>query len=245
MIYKYEVQLKKVEKFQFLNSGSIFQGIIMNNINSDIAESLHHNFKYSPLKQRVYFKGDDYVWEIVSFNDDLSYEINQFLLKNSNVYLKKHDETVTFKSYSTTKINTDDWIKDSLNNVSQSRFKEIEIISPMSFKSNGQYMIFPDVRKVFRSLMLQFNELIDDYDMYDLETLNYIEEHVKIVDYKLKSCKFHLEGVKIPSFIGRVTFKVSGSSNISELVFLLLKFGELSGIGIKTSIGMGKINVLR
>ena len=36
--------------------GSILHGVLMDYLSNDIASSLHHNFAYSPLKQRFYFE---------------------------------------------------------------------------------------------------------------------------------------------------------------------------------------------
>ena len=56
--------------------------------------------------------------------------------------------------------------------------------------------------------------------------------------------KFHLEGVKIASFMGSITIKIGGPQSLVNLVHLLMYFGEYSGVGIKTAIGMGKISVV-
>ena len=59
----------------------------------------------------------------------------------------------------------------------------------------------------------------------------------------LMSTYFHMEGVKIKSFKGKITLKIHGPKQFVNLINLLLRFGEYSGVGIKASIGMGAINV--
>ena len=43
--------------------------------------------------------------------------------------------------------------------------------------------------------------------IFSEEIMEEIREHVSIVGYNLRSKMFHLEGVKIPSFIGSITIK--------------------------------------
>ncbi|RQN32521.1 CRISPR-associated endoribonuclease Cas6, partial [Paraburkholderia tropica] len=116
--------------------------------------------------------------------------------------------------------------------------------TPMSFKYQSSYIIFPDVKRFFRSMMIQFDAFFEEYKMYDKETLNFLENNVNIVDYKLKSTRFNLEKVKIPSFTGEIVFKIKGPLPFLQLTHFLLKFGEFSGSGIKTSLGMGKYNII-
>ena len=54
---------------------------------------------------------------------------------------------------------------------------------------------------------------------------------------------FHLEGIKIPSFVGNITLKINGTRQFVNLINMLCEFGVYSGVGIKTAIGMGSIGV--
>ena len=47
--------------------------------------------------------------------------------------------------------------------------------------------------------------------------------------------------MKIPSFIGNIDIYIRGPQTMTNLVNLLISFAKFSGIGIKTSIGMGGI----
>ena len=105
-------------------------------------------------------------------------------------------------------------------------------------------MIFPNVKRFFRSIMIQFDAFFESHKLYDKETLEFLEQNVNIVNYKLKSVRFHMEKVKIPSFKGEIVFKINGPLPFLQLVYFLLAFGEFSGTGIKTSLGMGKYNIV-
>ena len=53
-----------------------------------------------------------------------------------------------------------------------------------------------------------------------------------------------MEGVKIPGFKGDITIRIGGPQQMSNMAWMLAKFGEYAGVGIKTGIGMGAIKVL-
>ena len=73
--------------------------------------------------------------------------------------------------------------------------------------------------------------------------MNEIHELVNIVGYNLRSRTFHLEGIRIPSFIGNITIRIGGNKQFVNLINMLCECGKYSGVGIKTAIGMGAINV--
>ena len=58
MIYKITVQLNLPNNINLPYMGSILHGVLMDYLSNDIASSLHHNFAYSPLKQRVFYFED-------------------------------------------------------------------------------------------------------------------------------------------------------------------------------------------
>ena len=80
--------------------------------------------------------------------------------------------------------------------------------------------------------------------MHDEDTLEQICEHAQVIRYDLKSVSFSLEGVKIPSFIGKITIKLHGTDTMANFVNMLFEFGEYSGVGIKTSLGMGYMKII-
>ena len=79
--------------------------------------------------------------------------------------------------------------------------------------------------------------------MCDEETLVQLTENSNIVQYKLRSTFFPLEGVRIPAFKGEINIKVSGTTTMAKYARLLARFGEYSGVGIKSAIGMGALQL--
>ena len=80
--------------------------------------------------------------------------------------------------------------------------------------------------------------------MTDADTLESLEEGAEIIRYDLKSVKFPIEKVRIPAFIGKITIKMKGTQTMTNFAHMLFEFGEFSGVGIKTSLGMGCIKIM-
>ncbi len=54
-----------------------------------------------------------------------------------------------------------------------------------------------------------------------------------------------MEGVKIDSFIGNIVIYCSCNKMLANIYNTLLEFSKYAGIGAKTSISMGGVNIER
>lgn len=243
MIVKITCQVILSKEYRTTNLGSVLHGVLMEKIPTQLAEQLHQLSAYSPLRQRLYFEGGKNIWEIVSFSDPLSDELVAVLLKNAQFYLKRHQTYIQLTDVTVKRIEDRELIESCFSNQESDRIAVLNLHTPMSFKAQGTYDVLPDLRKFFRSSMRTFDTFFPSYHLEDPETLDYILEHVRISDYNLRSTRFSLEGVRIPAFIGSIKLRIAGPLPIRQLVWLLLRFGEFSGLGIKTSLGMGKYSI--
>ena len=103
----------------------------------------------------------------------------------------------------------------------------------------------PDIRLLFGSLMRKYSASSKTVEMIDEETLDYIVSHTSISDFRIRSTRFPLEGIKIPSFMGEITLHFTGTDTMARYAKMLLEFGEFSGVGIKAGMGMGAIRIIR
>lgn len=244
MITCITVQLDLPDKFKSINISSTLHGVLMENISEEKADFIHH-LSYSPLKQRLIFEEKATYWEIICLEESIAEEVLKFISMQTSIFIKYHDLKVNLLQFNVERVDIKKILDDTFSKEKLSRTIKLKIVTPMSFKSNGHYEIFPDLRKLFRSVMLQYDAFFKNYDMYDHETLSFLKDNVKIIDYQLWSTKFHLEGVRIPSFKGNIIIKINGPLPFLQLVHFLIRFGEYTGSGIKTSLGMGKYIVSR
>jgi CRISPR-associated endoribonuclease Cas6 len=64
-----------------------------------------------------------------------------------------------------------------------------------------------------------------------------------ITSYTLRSTKYHLEKVRINSFIGDICMKNFSNEEYQKIFYFIMQVMNYSGVGIKTSLGMGGVTV--
>ena len=183
------------------------------------------------VNEKYILQKDD-ILEMFLYDD----KFNEFTIKNRETPIKITEKRIQKKSKNL--------FLEEFYNVKGDKYYNIQFITPTSFKSNGRYMIFPDLRLMYKSLMKKYSASSTDMDMYDEDTLEQLIESSEITRYRLQSTVFPLEGVVIPSYKGSLSIRLHGNDTISRYARLLFSFGEYSGIGIKSSIGMGALKLL-
>lgn len=116
-----------------------------------------------------------------------------------------------------------------------------ELLSPVAFKQSGRYAIFPQEKLLLQSLVNRWNAVFPEYPLDDEDAFQAMLSGLHIIDYRLRTTRFPLKGTKIPSFIGSITIEAKLPMPLLELWLTLSRFADYSGIGIKTSLGMGGI----
>lgn len=219
-------------------SSSLFQGVLMEIIDSSAAETLH-NLPYNPYSQWIEIRGDIGYWHIYGLNEFAFNNIIKPILSLDKIYLENKDIYIQTIDINLNKIPRGELIENSLFG-ENSRNIDIRFKSPTSFRSNNQYVIFPDSRLIFQSLMRKFDNTGNE-KIFSYELLEDMSNQIYISRYNMKSTVFHMKNIIIPSFVGDIRLRVEGRKEIRNLANLLVKFGEYSGVGIKSSIGMGSI----
>jgi CRISPR-associated endoribonuclease Cas6 len=115
-------------------------------------------------------------------------------------------------------------------------------LTPVSYKSDGFYQIIPSVDKIIANLINKWNEFEESNKLEEDVLQEYLSRSF-ISKYKLKSTRFYIEQTKIPSYIGELEISTTANTTMKNILSMLFEFAEYSGIGIKTSIGMGGIKV--
>lgn len=230
-------------KIGYLQS-SIFQGILMEMIDPDYASSIHEQGLH-PYSQWISSR-DELIWNIRALNDSAYKGVIEPLLSPSfdKVELKSQDITLEIAGKTLITKKNEELMKTFTSDNTE-RYVKVSFESPTAFKSDSNYVFMPDPRLIFGSLMRKYSASSDSTDMTDEETLEYISAHTSIVDFKIRSTRFPLEKVKIPSFMGEITLHFSGTDTMARYAKMLLEFGEFSGVGIKCGMGMGAIKIIR
>jgi CRISPR-associated endoribonuclease Cas6 len=246
MLSRLTITLETKEEQSFdVNISSLLHGVLMEHIDSYYAESLHQA-GWKPYSQYIECKGNCIYWHIQTLSEDsknnilcplLDEKFDRVYLKHKDRYLNISDKQLTEVTYQ--QLIDETYFKDS------GQFFNIRFLTPCAFKSRGKYVLMPTLKLIYQSLMNKFDSNAVDFSIKSDEVLEQLETYSEIVGYNLRSTHFHLEGVRIPSFVGRIGIKVHGPQPLVNLVHFMLAFGEYSGVGIKCALGMGGIRIIK
>lgn len=240
-------RLKIKLKSDTLNSfhSSCMQGVLFESIDSDYISFLHMQ-NLHPYSQYLCRENGGAVWYINTLNDESFEKLILPLLSESFDCIKvKHisEEKIDIIDKQLTQIDR----KNLLNEFySDEHIKQINIKfkTPSSFKQNGIYNVVPDLRLIYQSLMMKYSASSDQINMTDKDALDEMIKDSFVSGYSLKTTSFPVEHVTIPGFIGNMTIRFRNNDTISRYIRLLLRFGEFSGIGVKTGMGMGAFEIV-
>jgi len=220
--------------------GDILQGVIMENICTNYAETLHSQ-GVNPYSQYVRAGNASADWIVQTLTKEASQEILTPLLSPefTSFYLKRWGKTV----YITEK--TESEVPDLVGQFyfdQSDRVFRLNFITPTSFKRDGEYVFHPDLRLIYGSLMRKHTALHEG-DEIDEDILDTLTKNTKIVRYDLKSNYSEIGRVRIPAFTGMIVIKVGGAQALVNYLNFLLHYGEYCGVGIKCAMGMGAIRI--
>ncbi len=231
----------KTENLTYKKSSNL-QGVIMEHIDPDYASVLHRN-QQNPYSQCLIHEKDKCFWYIRTITREAyenlilpMSELKSFGLKNINGDIMIGDKTINLCAPES--------LLEEFYQVPGPRFLNIEFQTPTSFKTNDQYVNYPDLRLIYSSLMRKYSAASNKIEMFDDETLDQLVSYSKISRYRLRTIDFPLEATKITGFCGNLSIYMRGTNTMARYARLLLKFGRYSGIGIKSAMGMGAVRFI-
>jgi len=104
-------------------------------------------------------------------------------------------------------------------------------------------VIIPTIELVIKSLFQRWDSFSKSLVLNDNEVRDQLISHCRIIGYDLKSTRYELEGVAISGFWGNTTLSIKGPDALVRIVNMLLYYSTYSGLGIKTALGMGGIEI--
>jgi len=213
-------------------------------VSEDFANYIHSS-NTRPFSQEFHRRDQELLWTIKCL-DAFAYEqiVPKVMADDfDNLYLRQKDVTLEIKNKAIEKTDYDELFHRCYIHEEAERYIPLTFTSPTAFKSAGQYINMPTPRLIFQSLINKYDATSVKTHLGDDDLLEELEFSVSISRYRLRSIPFYLEGVSIPAFVGDMVVNVKGNPNMARLAKMLLLYGEYSGVGIKTAIGMGAIQV--
>lgn len=243
MLTRLDLSLKCNERLSYQMS-SLFHGALMEQIPEEYGAYLHQS-KLHPCTQHLEMRENEWHWIVCCMEETAArHIIRDVLLRLDFIELqkKKLRIDITGKEYSEVRKRE---LAECFYETQGGRYIELHFLTPTAFKQRGKYLFYPDIRCIYQSLMNKYDAAVKEECMLDEEALAELCDNTQVTRYDLKSVCFYMEGVKIPSFLGKITVKLTGTQTMANFARLLLEFGTYSGVGIKTALGMGAYRIVK
>lgn len=239
MITQYIMTLKEVpEHALYSNSAYRLYAYLLEQLPPDEAEFIHEG-QGTQICQNLLWQRDEgnYLWTVNILADEIARLLCPVLDTLKQVSIEK----VTFPIIGKTcrKLTVDMLLA---HDISANR-ASLSFCTPTAFKQSGRYTIFPQERLILQSLLLRWNEAFPTCPLEDQDAFEAMLAGIHIVDYQLRTTRFLLKGIRIPGFTGSCVLDARLAPPLLSLWNTLLYFSEFAGIGIKTGIGMGGVQV--
>ena len=228
--------------------GSVFHGLLMDILGSEVAEWLHGQEHCRPFSQCVYYNRElnKPVWRISALTQEAEEIILEpiYQLIGEAVFLKqKHTSVVLSYKVQERQCDYQDLMDKVFLDQAVVRGGSLEFVTTASFKRDGHYVILPEMYLIFQSLIQRWNSFCSaSIVSEDLE--HQLGAHCHISRYQLRSQKFSINGSNIHGFCGTMNVRFSGNDMIRRLMDLLLRYSCYAGVGMKTALGMGAVNYM-
>jgi CRISPR-associated endoribonuclease Cas6 len=223
------------------NWGYVLYGILAQHADSAYIADLHQRNE-TPISQylEVLPNGTEGIWHICLLGEEAIHQISKVLEQHTQFAAEHHHTTLQIleKNWGK-KFSERDFCQQYLTTADVPRRQKLQFLTPTGFKSQEQYQIFPSTELIVKSLWRSWHSYAQELLLDGDDVREQLIQHIHIADYQLRSVRYPVKGNKIPAFQGSIGLQLHGPEPLVRLLNLLLAFGEYSGLGIKTTLGMG------
>lgn len=223
--------------------GSLLHGALMEKVAASVAEQLH-TMSLRPYSQVVYWDNDKKkaIWRIGTLSDEIYTQLIGCLQQQAQLTLKHKGYEVKLQQMVTEKeISFEELAARFIQSSLTPAGVIWDTLSVMSFKQQGRYVILPDARLMYQSLLLRWNAFSPKIKLETDHLADKLAAHCTLTRYNLHSRLFSVEGTNIYGCYGRQQYCFFGYDMLKRIQGLLAAFAEFSGVGVKTALGMGAV----
>lgn len=243
IISEYSMELSSTERI-FPSLAYPIYGMLMEKVDKRHGDFLHEQ-SISPISQglRIHPCRTKAQWRVNLFGEEGQDIFAEVLDHLQEIQLNRGDRLLEItEKRPVFKITARELI-DRAGEIPHDAPTTICFYTPTSFKSGGQYSIFPSAELILKNLIMQWNRYFTDYPLADEDMVHLMKDRLRIMKYQLRSEYFVIKGNKVPGFTGEITIGGRLPDPLVRIWKLLLCFSQYSGIGIKTSLGMGGVYI--
>ncbi|MDI3313988.1 MAG: CRISPR-associated endoribonuclease Cas6 [Mycobacterium sp.] len=232
-----------VDRVQAGRLGPHLQGVLMESIASDYAQTLHSS-RVNPYSQWALGRAGTLLeWQVSTLTDEANTHIVQPLTQDSfsGFRIRATGLSATVTGRTLEHLQLSELWRTFYAPPEAYRFR-VCFLTPTAFKQAGEYVFWPDPRLVFQRLSMKYSAIVDDEEP-DEGLVDEFGRAIRLTSFRVASQRFAIGTAGVPGFTGSAMFTVKGADCFVSYVTALLRFGEFSGCGIKSSLGMGAIRV--
>ncbi|EAX48908.1 conserved hypothetical protein [Thermosinus carboxydivorans Nor1] len=227
------------------NAGSVLHGALIERLDSAAATTLHEP-GLRPYSQHLRVTKEAAVWRIGTLTPPAAQQLVAPLLAapNAAFYLRdKHAHIAITVKRQLVACTYREFVNHFFLSPAPARRFVMKFATPASFKIDNAYQIFPSVFHIYQSLVNRWNACASGFVLDRPRLIDDLTAYTRIIDYRLRLNTFSVESIRIPAFSGEITLSIAGPEQLVRLAAMLLAYGEISGIGVKTALGMGGVTV--
>lgn len=260
MIGSVLIKLKSEEEIRILGNGgeSLYSLLlnILNRENKNLAKEIHDSKSEKPITVSPFLKGAKFSsgYSFISpkrpFTFRMTYLKEKLLepiikgfisLSAKNEPLKLGNGKILIEKVDIQKSSQADFtsFEEILSRVKDDKTIALEFCSPTSFRSRGEQKLFPLPELVFSSLLKKWNTFSEIKIPQEIEKEF---EKIRVTRFRLKTELVNFSEYKIIGFIGKVVYELPETidKETKKTINALSDFAFYSGVGYKTTIGMGQ-----
>ena len=227
--------------------GSVFHGLLMDIVGSDVAAWLHDENSHRPFSQCVYFNKElgVPVWRICTLSEEAHRNIILPVLNlmGERLFLaQKHWEIVLEDIISYAEAGYQELADEVFLAEELPGGGVLNLLTTVSFKRDGHYVILPELYLMFQNLIARWNNLFPENIISAQGLEHELASCCHITKYALHTQTFSVNNGNVYGFCGNIRVKFSGNDMTRRLMNLIFLYANFAGIGIKTALGMGAVD---
>lgn len=243
MIVQYRFLCRPKKERLFPSSAYHFYAWLLEQLPDSVAELLHGD-AFHPISQYLYYDRalHHYVWVLNVLDSELAIQTDSVFAHTTSLQID--EDLIDLELIERNAMQCAAEFSHRLPDEAYSQsFYKITFLTPTAFKVSGRYHIFPSEKLILQSLSMQWNAAFQDYSVSDEDALTMLAQNIHIVDYNLRTARYLLKGKRIPAFSGELVLQERLPAPLKQVWDMLARFAPYSGIGIKTTLGMGGIQI--
>lgn len=197
-----------------------------------------------PYTQGIYFskRQQQYVWRVTALQDIGYTAIMKPLLAVRQVSYKEH--AIALEEPKAVTSMTCQELADTIFQSDESlRGVDVTYLTPTVCKQETGYDILPRPRSIYNSLLTKWQLVGDGISLAQEGLDEELAQQCRLTKFHIDSRSFQVQSHGISGCVGTMRFRFSGNDMVRRLQGLLWTFAPFSGIGNKTALGMGAVQV--